>query len=66
MLLKDRALILKSGGLSMGDSFILNSYRLMKQNEKLTMADSEYHLQADVWKCFLGKKKFINTRDYPC
>ena len=50
----------------MGDSFILNSYRLMKQNEKLTMADSEYHLQADVWKCFLGKKKFINTRDYPC
>lgn len=30
----------------------------MKQNEKLTVADSEHHLKADVWKCFLGKKKF--------
>lgn len=40
----------------MRDSFILNSYRLTKQNEKLTMAKSEHHLKVDVWKCFLGQR----------
>ena len=40
----------------MRDSFILNSCRLTKQNEKLMMAKTEHHLEVDVWKCFLGQK----------
>lgn len=39
---------LKSACLSMGDSFILNSYRLGKQSEKPTMAMNEHSLKVGL------------------